>query len=140
MNIRSGFLLVFGVVICLLAGGAYFLGSGPKPIIVASNSPPMLEKASVTSPASEVLSTAAGTASPESPAAPSSYQYNSQGQLQQILYGDGSTYIYRYDAHGDKISETDRAGKTWTYIYDQQQRPIRIINPAGHAENIEAGK
>ncbi len=64
-------------------------------------------------------------------AANSIYRYNAQGRLQSITYPDSSVYSYEYNSHGDKIRETSRTGKTWTYLYDQSHHPVTIIDPEG---------
>ena len=144
MNTRRGWFLVIGLMfILLLIGGASFLLLNHKTNIVGSASPTAM-KAPVATPSPEAsLPTPTANTEPPPPSqinpgpAPA-YVYNAQGQLQCITYPDGSVYTYQYDPYGDKIRETTRIGKTWTYTYDQNHHPLSVINPEGRITHREA--
>jgi len=68
---------------------------------------------------------------------PVSYRYNTLGQVQKIIYSDGTAYVYAYDTHGDKVSETNPSGKHWLYIYDQHQHLLSVIAPDGHVTSSD---
>ena len=140
-----GWFLIIGLMVCLLlVGSAYFLLSSQKSISGVPSSPTGVTKPSVSNTSSEsgFAAPTADTApspQPQSSSAPApAYQYNARGQLQAIIYPDGSTYTYAYDAYGDKIRETNTTGKTWTYVYDQNHNPISVIDPEGRVTHKEA--
>jgi YD repeat-containing protein len=66
------------------------------------------------------------------------YQYDAHGQLQAIIYKDGSTYTYQYNANGDKIREVTRTGRVWSYSYDQNHHPLFVIDPEGRKTTSSA--
>ena len=119
----AGFLIA---LIALAAGLRYILRPDEKSEGMAALSSPAVTEASPPlrhAPGPEASSTDAVA----------SYQYTPNGQLQAIVYADGTVYKYAYNAAGDKISETNRTGGTWTYSYDADHHPIRIIDPTGKA-------
>src|ERR1700692_2687211 len=117
---RNLLIFITGLVVCLLVGiSAYLLSPIQKSVTRATDDPNEAAKASTLSVPSttELSSRSADTMIPPQPqvnseAAPA-YKYNAKDQLAAIIYTDGSVYTYRYDAHGDKISETSRSGQTW---------------------------
>jgi len=48
-----------------------------------------------------------------------------------ISYPDGSSVGFTYDASGNVLSYTDRAGKTWSYTYNARGQILTTENPAG---------
>jgi YD repeat-containing protein len=145
MNNRRDWFLILGLVIgLLLVGGIYFLWPARKSITVAPNSPAAMVKNPISSPSSAGDSPAPSAAparvpQPQVNSGPApAYQYNARGQLQAIIYPDGSTYSYTYDASANKIRETSRTGKTWSYTYDQSHHPIAVIDPEGRVTHQQA--
>jgi YD repeat-containing protein len=145
MSIGRGWLLIAGLMACsLLVGSVYFLWMDQKSVIVDPASPtavntpasPHIPNVALPAPTPD----AAPTPQPQASSGPApTYQYNAQGQLQLICYPDGTVYTYQYSAQGDKIRETsNRTGKTWTYVYDQDHHPLTIIDPNGHITHQEA--
>ncbi len=65
------------------------------------------------------------------------YDYNAQGELQRILYPDGSVYTYQYNAQATKSARPPATGKTWSYLYDQNHHPVSIIDPDGRVTHSE---
>ena len=49
--------------------------------------------------------------------------------LARIDYPDGTHEEFTYDAKGNVLSYTDRAGKTWQYEYNSRGQVTRITNP-----------
>ena len=144
MNIPRGWFLV-GLMFCLLlGGGAYFLLTSEKTEKVTPNIPTSAVKAPDLNPTSErglITPTKETASSPQLQAGSvptPAYRYNAQGQLQAIIYPDGSVYSYEYDAYGNKTKETGRTGKTWSYLYDQSHHPIAVIDPEGRMTHKEA--
>jgi YD repeat-containing protein len=117
MSTPRTWLLIIALVILALGSGFYLFSPMRQSKTSATESPAtIMTKSPVATPLSEENLpgptpesqppfTSAATGAP-------SYQYNAQGQLQSIRYRDGSVYTYRYDSHGDKISETNEAGRT----------------------------
>ncbi len=44
---------------------------------------------------------------------------------------DGASVVYEYDARGNPVTITDRAGKTWKYTYNAQGLPLTLTAPGG---------
>lgn len=53
--------------------------------------------------------------------------------LTRFTYFDGSFETFTYDDKGNRLSSTDRAGKTTTYAYNNRGQVLSITNPAGGA-------
>ena len=51
--------------------------------------------------------------------------------LTRIDYPDGTNEQFTYDARGNVITRTDRAGKTWSYTYNSRGQVLTVTNPAG---------
>lgn len=51
--------------------------------------------------------------------------------LTAINHGDGSRERFRYDALGNPIEATDRAGGIWRMTYDERGQPLTMTNPKG---------
>ena len=50
-----------------------------------------------------------------------------------IHHPGGDSERFAYDANGNLIQHTDRAGETWTYAYNGRGQLTRTVNPAGGA-------
>lgn len=145
MNTSRGWFLVIGLMFALLLGSvAFFAMQSRKTIIVASNSQPLLANVSILKPSSDAVLTAPTASATTSISLEhslhpvSTYQYNPQGQLQAIVYPDGSVYTCQYNAAGYKIRETSRTGKTWSYVYDPNGHPLSVIDPEGRVTQMVA--
>jgi YD repeat-containing protein len=60
------------------------------------------------------------------------FVYNAEGRIErQTLYGSGGTIgiatIFRYDARGNIVEETDASGQTTTYTYDKNPNPFFLM-------------
>jgi YD repeat-containing protein len=149
MSTRSSFLIFMSALaICLLLGlimgmTSYFFSPAQKSLTGATNGPHAVAQppnGSASSDAGVSSQSADTTPSPQPQVSSESvpvYKYNPQGQLAAIIYPDGSIYSYRYDANGDKISETDRSGQTWVYLYAPSDQTITIIDPKGQVTHKE---
>ena len=51
--------------------------------------------------------------------------------LARVGYPDGTNETFTYDAHGNVLNYTDRAGKIWQYEYNARGQVTKITNPAG---------
>lgn len=51
--------------------------------------------------------------------------------LVRIQYADGTEQTWSYDASGNPISRTDRAGTIWNYTYNSFGQILTATNPAG---------
>src|SRR5450631_2034443 len=115
MKTRNGRFLLFGLIVCfLLVGGVYMLSTAHQSITVAPGSSaevpqtPNANSLPEEGSSTPIKETAPPSHPRTSPPSTPTYQYNGQGQLQTILYPDGSTYTYQYDPDGNKIRETSR--------------------------------
>ena len=135
MDTWRGWLILIGLTLfLLLGGGLYFLAGDRKPV-VPNHRPSLATNIPVSTSSFGGSLVPDGVPAPQHSGdslAPPAYRYNAQGLLAAIIYPDGSTYTYGYDAYGDKIRETDGAGKTWSYTYDQNHHPTIVIDPEGH--------
>ena len=57
------------------------------------------------------------------------YTYDRKNQLKKVQYADETEKSYKYDAVGNKISETDAAGRITYYVYDKMNNMIATILP-----------
>jgi RHS repeat-associated protein len=62
------------------------------------------------------------------------------GQLESVTDPLERTWTYSYSEEGDRISETDPEGNTRTSEYDQNSRLEAIVSPRGNAEGAEAAE
>ncbi|MBI4558674.1 MAG: RHS repeat protein [Candidatus Hydrogenedentes bacterium] len=51
--------------------------------------------------------------------------------IAQVTYPDGMTDVFDYDASGNPVTWTDRAGKQWLYTYDDHGQVLTTGNPTG---------
>ena len=127
------------VLLALLGlGGIYFFELEPK------NVPPHpgvgLPPKQILAPTPTfVVPSPASASQPPSADKPGTaiYHYNSQGQVQAIVYPDGAVYSYQYNSYGDKIRETTTTGQTWSYVYDANHRLVSVIDPQGRISHPE---
>ncbi len=61
--------------------------------------------------------------------------YDGNGRLALTRFADGSTETVAYDAEGNKVRETDRAGREMRYAYDALNRLVRTEWPNGDSES-----
>ncbi len=64
------------------------------------------------------------------------YTYNSLGELDSVTYPDGSVVAYAYDAVGNLIQVRTAEGD-YTYEYDEENRPVRLMRPDGSVTTYE---
>jgi len=63
--------------------------------------------------------------------------YDAYGRLTSTTYPDNTVAAITYDAEGNKLTETDRLGRTTAYTYDALNRVIRTTYP-DNSENTQA--
>jgi len=51
--------------------------------------------------------------------------------LSRINYADGTRHAFTYDAKGNVLTSTDRAGHAWTYTYNDRGQELTATNPLG---------
>lgn len=51
--------------------------------------------------------------------------------LAKIVFADGTSETFSYDARGNMTSRTDRAGKKWTATHNDRGQPLTMTNPTG---------
>jgi len=49
----------------------------------------------------------------------------------RVEHPDGTSVAYEFDARGNPVTITDRAGKPWKYTYNAQGLPLTLTNPGG---------
>ncbi len=59
------------------------------------------------------------------------YIYDANDQLVEILNALGESMHFQFDANGNKISQSDKSGNVTSYVYDALNRMIATINPNG---------
>jgi len=128
---RLFFVLGVGAILILGSALIFFFGDPsrlPVSIVTGASKTELVAQSAATTALSPASMPAPLTPEPQTG---SSYTYNAQGQLQAIQYPDGTVYTYVYDTHGNKIRETTRTGRTWTYGYNASGQPLFIIDPEG---------
>ncbi len=125
MKTLLSWILIAGFLLVLALAVYYF--PAPPP----SSNPALAESPQGTKPSGNEVRAAAPNFTP-------GCQYNAQGQLEKIVYPDGSAYVCVYDAHGNKILETSPAGKSWAYTYDTNQRMTGMVGPDGQVRQMQA--
>ena len=72
-----------------------------------------------------------------------SFTWQSQAQegftfynLAKIAYADGTSETFTYDASGNPLTATDRAGKKTSYTYNPAGQVLTATNPAGGATTL----
>jgi RHS repeat-associated protein len=51
--------------------------------------------------------------------------------LAKVTFPDGTSESFAYDANGNTLSRTDRAGKTWAFTFNGRGQALTATNPAG---------
>jgi len=64
------------------------------------------------------------------------YEYDAANNLTAIIYPDGGSYEFNYDANGNALQAKDRAGNVTTYTYNNQNRVTSEQNPAGKTRTV----
>ncbi len=59
------------------------------------------------------------------------YAYDMMGRVVSETRADGQTKQYQYDAWGNLVSETDYDGGVKTTVYNENNKPTRVIDAAG---------
>lgn len=49
----------------------------------------------------------------------------------QTTFPDGTTEQFTYDANGNVLTRTDRAGKVWAFTYNARGQVLTAVNPTG---------
>jgi len=141
---RNPVIIIIGLVGCLILGvSAYLLWPSQQLAASAVRNPSSAVQDQVLGmPSNSRLSSQ--SADPTPPLRPqvgsgssSVYKYNAQSQLTAIVYSDGSVYTYRYDAHGDKITETSRSGQRWDYQSDGSHQSTASVDPKNAIPRIK---
>ena len=65
------------------------------------------------------------------------YVYDALGNLERVIYPDGSEESYTYDAEGRTLTSTNRQGKTSSYEYDKVGRQTSASAPDGSTTSSE---
>jgi len=65
------------------------------------------------------------------------WQYDSKGNLEVYVNGDGKQYTYTYYGTGERQGMTDPRGNQTTYTYDQSGNPASISEPEGSVTRFE---
>jgi YD repeat-containing protein len=60
------------------------------------------------------------------------FSYDLTNHLTGVVYPDGSSVSFGYDARGRRISATDQNNKTTTYTYDDADRLTAVTDPTNH--------
>jgi RHS repeat-associated protein len=77
---------------------------------------------------------------PEETTQTTTFKYDEHGQLESITDPLERTWGYGYNAHGDRISETDPEGIVRSSEYDEDSRLKAIVSPRGNTEGVEPSK
>lgn len=56
--------------------------------------------------------------------------------LTKIVFADGTSESYTYDARGNLLTRTDRAGKKWTFTYNDRGQVLTAANPTGGVDTF----
>jgi len=82
-----------------------------------------------------LVSTAVAWGSPEQATWSYAYEPASLG-VSAVIDPRGGVATMDYDASGNLVSRTDAAGRSWTYTYDEANRPLSATDPAGVATTM----
>ncbi|MBD1226985.1 RHS repeat-associated core domain-containing protein [Xenorhabdus griffiniae] len=67
------------------------------------------------------------------------FAYNPDGALTEIVLPTGDAFYYGYDARGQLIESVLPGGERWRYHYDEQGNLTELTNPLGHKEAYHYG-
>ncbi|CDH03400.1 RHS repeat-associated core domain-containing protein [Xenorhabdus bovienii] len=67
------------------------------------------------------------------------FGYNNDGALTEIVLPTGDAFYYDYDEHGQLIEATQPTGDTWHFHHDEQGNLAAVTNPQGHKEEYQYG-
>ncbi|SIP72418.1 Complete genome; segment 11/17 [Xenorhabdus innexi] len=68
-----------------------------------------------------------------------SFDYNADGALIEVVLPTGGTFTYDYDEHGQLIESLLPTGENWQWHYDEQGNLTTLTNPLGHKEEYQYG-
>ncbi|WP_187654601.1 RHS repeat-associated core domain-containing protein, partial [Xenorhabdus sp. PB62.4] len=67
------------------------------------------------------------------------FDYNNDGALTEIILPTGEALYYDYDEHGQLIEATLPTGDIWQFHHDKQGNLTTVTNPQGHKEEYQYG-
>ncbi|MBC8946391.1 hypothetical protein [Xenorhabdus indica] len=67
------------------------------------------------------------------------FDYNPDGALTEMVLPTGETFAYGYDEHGQLIESVLPTGECWQFHYDEQGNLTALTNPLGHKEEYQYG-
>ncbi|MGJ0580391.1 RHS repeat-associated core domain-containing protein [Xenorhabdus bovienii] len=67
------------------------------------------------------------------------FDYNSDGALTEVVLPTGETFVYAYDEHGQLTESHLPTGERWQWHYDEQGNLTALTNPLGHREEYQYG-
>ncbi|WP_244175704.1 RHS repeat-associated core domain-containing protein [Xenorhabdus vietnamensis] len=67
------------------------------------------------------------------------FDYNNDGALTEIILPTGEAFYYDYDEHGQLIEATLPTGDIWQFHHDKQGNLTAVTNPQGHQEEYQYG-
>ncbi|WP_275371143.1 RHS repeat-associated core domain-containing protein [Xenorhabdus bovienii] len=67
------------------------------------------------------------------------FDYNHDGALTEIVLPTGDAFYYDYDEHGQLIEAILPTGDIWRFHHDQQGNLAAVTNPQGHKEEYQYG-
>uniref|UniRef100_UPI001E38CD1F RHS repeat domain-containing protein n=1 Tax=Xenorhabdus sp. NBAII XenSa04 TaxID=1429873 RepID=UPI001E38CD1F len=67
------------------------------------------------------------------------FDYNPDGALTEMVLPTGETFAYGYDEHGQLIESVLPTGERWQFHYDEQGNLTALTNPLGHKEEYQYG-
>ncbi|PHM22095.1 RHS repeat-associated core domain-containing protein [Xenorhabdus ehlersii] len=67
------------------------------------------------------------------------FDYNADGALTEVVLPTGETFVYAYDEHGQLTESHLPTGERWQWHYDEQGNLTALTNPLGHREEYQYG-
>ncbi|WP_339373552.1 RHS repeat-associated core domain-containing protein [Xenorhabdus sp. KJ12.1] len=67
------------------------------------------------------------------------FEYNHDGALTNIVLPTGEAFYYDYDEHGQLIEATLPTGDIWQFHHDEQGSLTAVTNPQGYREEYQYG-
>ncbi|NJK93367.1 MAG: RHS repeat protein [Blastochloris sp.] len=68
-----------------------------------------------------------------------SHLYNERGLLTQVTQPDGSSIVMGYDAYGNKTSQSNELGHTWSWTYNVWRQMLTAVDPLNRSTSYEYG-